>query len=269
MITKKRIIKNYTPLLKIKNSPLSIETECIFGESFTVLAKSSNWCYGYLNNDNYHGWLKSNSIGDLDKPNFCVSSSRTFILDKPKTKSLTMSYLSIGSSIKVDKFLESWAEVFYIKNKIMKKGYIPKNHLIKINSYKPDWVTVAESMLGVPYKWGGKTSFGIDCSGLVQLSLKLAGVYSPRNSANQQTSLGFNLFSNSELKFKNCLKIWPTKVKRGDIIFWKGHVGIINTNTTILHANTDTQNVAIQNSKTLITKYFKKGLIPLAIKRLE
>ena len=269
MSKSKRIIKNYTPLLKIKNNLLSIETECIFGEKFTVLDESSKWSYGYLNNDKYYGWVRSNCIAHQGKPDFCVVVPRTFILDRPKTKSLTMEYLSLGSIIRVNKMIGEWAEIFFLNNNITKTGYIPKRHLISINAFKRDWVSVAESMLGVPYKWGGKTSFGIDCSGLLQISLKLAGKTSPRNSSDQQLSLGSDVFSKSELELKYCLGLWNKKVRRGDIIFWKGHVGIINTNSTILHANTNTQNVAIQNSKNLIKNYFKKGLIPLAIKRLE
>ena len=150
MIIKKRIIKSYTPLLKTRNNLLSIETECVFGEQFTVLEKSSKWSYGYLNNDKYYGWVKSSSIGNIEKPNFCVSVSRTFILDKPNIKSLTMEYLSVGSTVKVNKFINDWAEIFFITNHNTKKGYIPKNHLISINSYKLDWVNTAESMLDVP-----------------------------------------------------------------------------------------------------------------------
>ena len=182
----KRIVKNYTPLLKIKNNPLSIETECLYGEEFTILKKSRNWYYGYLNNDNCHGWLQKNSIDYITEPNFCVSASRTFVLNKPNIKSLTIDYLSIGSVISVNYFIDEWAQITFIKKNTVVLGYIPKVHLIEINSSKLDWVKFAESMLGVPYKWGGKTSFGIDCSGLVQISLNMANIACPRNSGDQQ-----------------------------------------------------------------------------------
>ena len=121
MTTPKRIIKNYTPLLKIKNKLLSIETECILGEQFTVLEKSSKWSYGYLNNDKYYGWVRTSCIAHQEKPNFCVVVPRTFILDRPKTKSLTMEYLSIGSIIKVNKFIEEWAEIFFLNMQLYDK----------------------------------------------------------------------------------------------------------------------------------------------------
>ena len=265
----KRIVKNYTPLLKIKNNPLSIETECLYGEEFTILKKSTNWYYGYLNNDNCHGWLQKNSIDYITEPNFCVSASRTFILNKPNIKSLTIDYLSIGSVISVNYFIDEWAQITFIKKNTTVLGYVPKVHLIEINSSKLDWVKFAESMLGVPYKWGGKTSFGIDCSGLVQMSLNMANIACPRNSSDQQEYLGSNLFCKWELESQCFIELWNLKVKRGDVIFWKGHVGVANRKSTIIHANGDTNNVAIENSNKLINKYMKKKLIPLAIKRLN
>mgnify|MGYP001485264319 FL=1 len=140
----------------------------------------------------------------------------------------------------------------------MINGYVHKFHLQKVTSKSKDWIEVAESMLGVPYKWGGKTSLGIDCSGLLQISLKLVGKKAPRNSIDQKKLLGYNIFTKNELKLDNCLKLWDKRIKRGDLIFWEGHVAIINCKTTIIHANVETNNVAIHNSKELLKKYFSR-----------
>ena len=264
-----RIIENFVPLLQKKNKFITIETECIFGEKFTILEKNKKWCFGFLNDDKYHGWLKLDSLGNMEKPNFSVSVPKTIVLARPEVKSIPINYLSIGSYVYVKKFIDVWAEISFFKKKKLISGYVHKFHLQKVTSKSKDWIEVAESMLGVPYKWGGKTSLGIDCSGLLQISLKLVGKKAPRNSIDQKKLLGYNIFTKNELKLDNCLKLWDKRIKRGDLIFWEGHVGIINCKTTIIHANVETNNVAIHNSKELLKKYFSRGLNLLAIKRLN
>ena len=268
MIKKKIIIESYIPLLKNKNDPLSIETECLYGEEFTVLKKSEDWCYGYLNHDYYYGWVQRVNLANAPTANFYVLAPNTFVLNEPNIKSLTINHLSIGSEVFVNKFYNDWAEIFFIKNEISLIGYVPRAHLIKIGSNKLDWVTIAESLIGTPYKWGGKTSRGIDCSALVQISLKLSYIKSPRNSEDQKIKLGKNVLSSNELDLQNLFKIWDANIKRGDLIFWKGHVAIINKPLTLIHANTDTYNVSQQNTKDILETYNKKNLIPLAIKRI-
>ena len=263
-----RIIKNFVPLFLRKNNLATIETECIFGEKFTVLQKDKNWCFGFLNDDKYHGWLKSNSIGITKKPNFFVYVPKTLILKKPEIKSIPIDHLSLGSYVYVKKIIDVWAEISFFKKNILINGYVHKFHLQKINLPNQDWIKIAESMVGTPYKWGGKTSFGVDCSGLLQISLKSAGIKAPRNSKSQQKFLGYDIFTKEELKLNNCLKLFDRKIKRGDLIFWEGHVAIVISKLTILHANIDTNSVAIQDTKEIIKKYSLKGLYPLAIKRL-
>ena len=99
-----------------------------------------------------------------------------------------------------------------------------------------DFVSVAEKFLGVPYLWGGKTSFGLDCSGLVQVSLQACGIQSLRDSDMQERNAGARIEMDSSLK----------NLQRGDLIFWKGHVAIARDATTIIHANAFHMAVAIE-----------------------
>jgi cell wall-associated NlpC family hydrolase len=96
-----------------------------------------------------------------------------------------------------------------------------------------DFVAIAERFLGTPYLWGGKTSFGIDCSGIVQVALTACGIACPRDSIMQEQA-----FPRSSAPIE--------KFKRGDLVFWKGHVAIVRDEATLLHANAFHMEVALE-----------------------
>ena len=102
-------------------------------------------------------------------------------------------------------------------------GHVPAGHLLPLGSAVDDWVAVAESLAGTPYRWGGRDSVGIDCSALVQLALAAAGRAVPRNSGDQEKGIGADIGGDA--------------LRRGDLVFWKGHVGIMADAATLLHAN--------------------------------
>src|SRR6201999_3247102 len=104
--------------------------------------------------------------------------------------------------------------------------HLPLRHIGDIDKYEEDFVAVAERFVGTPYLWGGKSSLGIDCSGLVQIALTAAGTGCPRDSDMQQGSIGKALDPTQ----------WK-KLRRGDLIFWKGHVAIVRDSNSIVHAN--------------------------------
>jgi cell wall-associated NlpC family hydrolase len=136
--------------------------------------------------------------------------------------------------------------------------YLPLPHVGTIDRHADDFVAVAEQFAGTPYLWGGKSSLGIDCSGLVQVSLNAAGTGCPRDSDMQQDSLGRTLGA-SEIK----------KLQRGDLIFWKGHVAIVRSADTIVHANAHHMATTIENTSNAIARIRASGSEILAIKRLS
>jgi cell wall-associated NlpC family hydrolase len=115
-------------------------------------------------------------------------------------------------------------------------GFVFAAHLREIGSLESDFVTVAERLLGTPYLWGGRTSLGLDCSGLVQTALAAAGVQAPRDSDMQEAQLGRAVEIKPEL----------SGLRRGDLVFWKGHVGIMLDPTRLLHANGHTMTVSVE-----------------------
>jgi cell wall-associated NlpC family hydrolase len=135
--------------------------------------------------------------------------------------------------------------------------YLPLQHVGSIERHAEDFVAIAERFVGTPYLWGGKSSFGIDCSGLVQISLNAAGTGCPRDSDMQQDGLGRAL-DPAESK----------KLQRGDLIFWKGHVAIVRDADTVLHANAHRMATVIENTKDAIARIKAAGSEITAIKRL-
>jgi cell wall-associated NlpC family hydrolase len=135
--------------------------------------------------------------------------------------------------------------------------HLPRPHVGDIHYKMDDFVSVAEQFVGTPYLWGGKSSLGIDCSGLVQVALNAAGTGCPRDSDMQQDGLGREL-DVAESK----------KLRRGDLIFWKGHVAIVRDADSIVHANAHHMATSIENTSDAIARIKAAGSAITAIKRL-
>lgn len=189
------------------------------------------------------GWLKLDDLGDLPEANHRVLSLRSIVYSKEDVKSIPMIHLPLGSQIHVISENKEWCKIILNQYKI-KFGFVPKQHLIEISEKVSDWVNVAETFLNTPYKWGGRDSLGIDCSALVQLSLQAGGIKFPRNSSQQRL-------------FKNLRLINYDKVQRGNLIFWKGHVGIILNHKEMIHSNSFSMMVSIEKTDNVIKRIGK------------
>jgi cell wall-associated NlpC family hydrolase len=135
--------------------------------------------------------------------------------------------------------------------------YLPLPHLGRIDRYERDFVEVAERFAGTPYLWGGKSSLGLDCSGLVQISLNAAGTGCPRDSDMQQDGLGRSLNAAES-----------NKLQRGDLMFWKGHVAIARDADSIVHANAHQMATTIENTRDAVARIKAAGSEITSIKRL-
>lgn len=214
------------PSVFMKSEPSEtslLETECLFGETVQILNEHLDWAYCKLDTDNYYGWVKKKGLGKKKKPTHRVLAKRTFVYTDKNPKSKCLFYLPMGAKLVVKNIIMDWAEVSILKNKI-KVGYVPRKHIVSLDHVEKDWVASAQKLEGTPYKWGGRDSIGIDCSALLQLSYQTYGKSIPRNTS-QQIKLEKNI-----IKSINSLK-------RGCVIFWKGHVGIMIDKLNCIHAN--------------------------------
>lgn len=223
-----------------------LETECLFGETVEIFDKYSDWVFCKLITDNYVGWINKFSLGYLEKPTHRVLSIRSFIYREKDIKSNIIHYVPMGSKLSVIETNKEWAKVNLSSNHSYKTGYVIKNDLISLNSVVCDWVSKAEQLLNTPYKWGGRDTFGIDCSALLQLSYQTHGEDIPRNTS-QQIHIKKNIIDIKSLK-------------RGCVIFWDGHVGVMTNNKDCIHANSYFMKTTVEPLNIIIKrieKHFK------------
>ncbi len=227
-------------------------TQALKGERAIIYDRNGEgWAWGQLKADGYVGWLPDAALARLGAtPTHKVTALRTLAFTGPSIKLPPSDALMMESRITVTREDGMFA--------VTREGwFVPKIHLAALDVHAPDFVAVAERFVGTPYLWGGKSCLGIDCSGLVQLSLLAAGKSCPRDSDMQQVELGRALDADE-----------AAQLQRGDLIFWKGHVAIVRDAATVVHANAFHMATAIENTGDAIVRIKASGSDVTAIKRL-
>jgi cell wall-associated NlpC family hydrolase len=180
-----------------------------------------------------------------------VRSLGTFVYPVPDIKSPPIMHLSLNSEL----CIASADERFMM---LKGGGFVVTRHIAERGRRAPDFVELAERFIGTPYLWGGRTRLGIDCSGLVQVTLEAAGIAAPRDTDMQQAELG------TEVAIPDVLD----GMQRGDLIYWKGHVGIMADSVTLVHANAHHMQVVAETLPEAIERIAKLGAEIAAVKRL-
>ncbi|MDB5634087.1 MAG: hypothetical protein JWR49_2942 [Tardiphaga sp.] len=240
----------------VRREPFSgamLETQALKGERVTIYDHNDEgWAWGQLNGDGYVGWMPGRALSKPGAaPTHKITAIRTFAFQAPTIKIPPSDTLLMGTRIAVVREDRGFAIT-------PDNSHLPLQHVGVLDHFENDFVAVAERFVGTPYLWGGKSSLGIDCSGLVQVALNAAGTGCPRDSDMQESGLGRPL-SAAEMQ----------KLQRGDLIFWKGHVAIVRDARTIVHANAHHMATAIEDTKAAIARIAAAGSVVTGIKRLD
>jgi cell wall-associated NlpC family hydrolase len=210
------------PSLPLRREPrfdATLDTEALFGETVTLYDESEGWAWVQLDRDGYVGYMPSEGLSPkLSNPTHRIAALRTYVYSEPDAKTPPLSLLSLNARVTVTR-----AEGKFLA--LAGGGYVFAGHVAPIGEAEPDFVAVAEAFIGTPYLWGGRTSIGLDCSGLVQLAVEAAGYAAPRDTDIQAAKLG------------NLVAWKSNELRRGDLVFWEGHVGIMTSGKEFLHAN--------------------------------
>jgi cell wall-associated NlpC family hydrolase len=208
------------PLRREPRFDATLDTEALFGETLTLFDESEGWAWVQLTRDGYVGYLPSEGLTSaVITPTHRVAALRTYVYASPDIKTPPLALLSLNALLsgagEEGRFLA-----------LQSGGFVIAEHVRKLDEPARDFVDVALGFRGTPYLWGGRTSLGVDCSGLVQLASEAAGLPCPRDADMQANEVGQEFDRQG-----------ADALARGDLVFWDGHVGIMTSAQDLVHAS--------------------------------
>lgn len=227
-----RIVAPVADMLAEPRPDAGLNTQLLRGDDVTLFEEAEGWAWVQATRDGYVGYVSGGAIGPRsDAPTHVVSVPRSFLYPGPDLKLPRLGDLSMGSSVAV----KDLAETRGTRYALLSTGEaMIAAHLHPVGEVSDDYVAVAETLLTTPYLWGGTTAFGIDCSGLVQLAMRMAGRDVLRDTDMQAATLGDPVEPGEGY----------SGLRRGDLVFWKSHVAIMLDERTMIHANGHTMLVS-------------------------
>lgn len=247
------------PVVDVRSGPrgdAGLTTQFLYGDDVLVFEDDNGWCWVQNERDGYVGYVVDTTLDRRSyEPTHIIIAPRTFLypgsdLKYPRTKALSM-----GSLVTITGGEERRGTLYGI---LPSGEAVIAKHLVPIDEVTEDHVAVAETLMHTPYLWGGVSAFGIDCSGLIQLSLLMTGLPVLRDTDMQAASIG-DLIEPDE-DYHN--------LQRGDFVFWKGHVAMMASHSMLLHASGHTMSVTLEPLRDAIERIAYLYGKPTAIRRL-
>jgi len=239
------------PIASIRKAPApdaEQEDQLVFGERFDVLFEDGEFAFGQARRDGYVGYVTRDALSaPVLAPTHRIAALRSYAFSAPDIKSAIVGLYSLNALVTVEA-----QEGRFVR--AARAGWFPVEHLAPIGTGETDHVAVALRFLGAPYQWGGRESLGLDCSALVQQALAACNRACPRD-----TDLQRSFFH----------EVAEAERRRGDLVFWKGHVAILLDADTLLHANAHHMATAIEPLAGAIARIEAAGVgAPLGYRRV-
>lgn len=223
----RRVTSASAPLRRAPAPEAGLDTEALLGDAVTLYDMADGFAFVQLARDGYVGYLPADSLGPAGpEPTHRVTALRTFLYPEPDLKRPVLAHLSLGARLVVTGEAGAYLET--------QGGYVFARHCAPVAEHEPDYAATAMRLVATPYLWGGRTTLGLDCSGLAQLCLDMAGLPCPRDADMQERALG------------RTLPLDLAGLRRGDFVFWRGHMGLMLDAETLIHANGHHMAVAVE-----------------------
>lgn len=222
--------------------------QLLFGEIFDVLEEAGGWAWGQARRDGYVGFVRMDALAPAAAaPTHRVGVLRTIGFTQPDLKSAPVGFFSLNALIAAGETRNGFVHAG-------EAGWIYKSHLRPIGVFETDAAAEAERFLGAPYLWGGRDSLGLDCSGLIQQAFYAIGRACPRDTDQQLAAFGREAPREA--------------LRRGDLVFWKAHVGMMLDAARLIHANAHHMAVEIEPlAQTIERVRTKFGIEPAGYRR--
>lgn len=224
-------------------------SQLLFGERFDILRREGDFAWGQSLRDGYVGWVEAIALStELVEPTHRIDSPRAAVLSRPQIRAPSVDVVGMNALVAVSATSGAFSQVEGL-------GWIASSQLSAIGSGFREPTEVATMFVGVPYVWGARDGAGLDCSGLIQQALFAAGRSCPRD-ADQQAALG--------------VEIAPASLGAGDLVVWRGHIGMMLDGHRLIHANAHHMAVAIEALETAAARIAAAGTgQPTAYRRLD